>query len=138
MLDVCRHFMPVEFVERFIDLLALHKLNVFHWHLTDDQGWRIEIQKYPRLTEVGAWRSETLVGRMNRDRSNLTYDGVPHGGFYTQAEIRRVVEYARQRHVRVVPEIEVPGHAQAAIAAYPELGCAGAAGGSPPLGHLHL
>jgi hexosaminidase len=125
MLDVSRHFMPVAFVERFIDLMALHKLNVFHWHLTDDQGWRIEIKKYPRLTEVGAWRSETLVGRLTRDRSDLAYDGVPHGGFYTQAEIRRVVAYARRRHVRVVPEIEVPGHAQAAIAAYPELGCNG-------------
>jgi hexosaminidase len=125
MLDVSRHFMPLEFVERFIDLLALHKFNVFHWHLTDDQGWRIEIKKYPRLTEIGAWRSGTLVGHLPRDRSNLQYDGVPHGGFYTQDEIRRVVEYARQRFVRVVPEIEVPGHAQAAIAAYPELGCGG-------------
>jgi hexosaminidase len=124
-LDVSRHFMPVEFVERFIDLLALHKLNTFHWHLTDDQGWRIEIKKFPLLTEVGAWRSETLVGRLTRDRANLKFDGVPHGGFYTQAQIRQVVEYARQRHVRVVPEIEVPGHAQAAIAAYPELGCDG-------------
>jgi hexosaminidase len=125
MLDSSRHFMPVAFVERFIDLMALHKLNVFHWHLTDDQGWRIEIKKYPRLTEVGAWRSETLTGRLTRDRSNLVYDGIPHGGFYSQAEVRRIVEYARQRHVRVVPEIEVPGHAQAAIAAYPELGCNG-------------
>lgn len=122
MLDVSRHFAPVEFVERYIDLLALHKLNVFHWHLTDDQGWRIEIKKYPRLTGVGAWRSETLIGRMLRGRPDLTFDGIPHGGFYTQADVRRVVEYARQRHVRVVPEIELPGHAQAAIAAYPELG----------------
>lgn len=125
MLDVSRHFMPVEFVERFIDLLALHKMNSFHWHLTDDQGWRIEIKKHPRLTEVGAWRKETLVGHLSRERKDLVYDGVPHGGFYTQEEIRQVVEYARRRHVRVVPEIEVPGHAQAAIAAYPELGCAG-------------
>jgi len=125
MLDVSRHFMPVAQVERFIDLLALHKLNVFHWHLTDDQGWRIEIRKYPRLTEIGAWRSETLLGRMRRDRTELSYDGVPHGGFYTQAEIRQVVEYARRRQVRVLPEIEVPGHALAAIAAYPQLGCAG-------------
>jgi hexosaminidase len=125
MLDTSRHFMPVAFVERFIDLLALHKMNVFHWHLTDDQGWRIQIKKYPRLTEVGAWRAETLVGRLPRDLSNLTYDGVPHGGFYTQAQIRHVVEFARRRHVRVIPEIEVPGHAQAAIAAYPELGCDG-------------
>ena len=122
MLDASRHFMPVEFVERFIDLLAMHKLNVFHWHLTDDQGWRIEIKKYPRLTEIGAWRSETLTGRMVRGRTDLTFDGIPHGGFYTQADVRRVIEYARQRHVWVLPEIEVPGHAQAAIAAYPEFG----------------
>ncbi|MGC9395137.1 MAG: beta-N-acetylhexosaminidase [Anaerolineae bacterium] len=121
MLDVCRHFMPKDFVLRFIDLLALHKLNIFHWHLTDDQGWRIEIKKYPRLTEVGAWRKETLVGRMQRD-TEMVFDGVPHGGFYTQDDIREVVAYAQARHVTVVPEIEMPGHAQAAIAAYPELG----------------
>lgn len=122
MLDVCRHFMPKEFVLRYIDLLALHKLNVFHWHLTDDQGWRIEIKKYPRLTEVGAWRKETLVGRLQHDVAELVFDGVPHGGFYTQDDIREVVAYAQARHVTVVPEIEMPGHAQAAIAAYPELG----------------
>jgi hexosaminidase len=121
MLDVARHFMPKDFVLRFIDLLALHKLNVFHWHLTDDQGWRIEIKKYPRLTEVGAWRKETLVGQMRRD-AEMIFDGVPHGGFYTQDDIREVVAYAQARHVTVVPEIEMPGHAQAAIAAYPELG----------------
>lgn len=120
-LDVARHFMPKDFVLRFIDLLALHKLNVFHWHLTDDQGWRIEIKKYPRLTEVGAWRKETLAGRMQRD-AEMIFDGVPHGGFYTQDDIREVVAYAQARHVTVVPEIEMPGHAQAAIAAYPELG----------------
>jgi hexosaminidase len=125
MLDVARHFMPVEFVERTIDLLALHKMNVFHWHLTDDQGWRIQIQRYPRLTEVGAWRNGTLVGRMTREATNLEYDHVSHGGFYTQDEIRRVVAYAQQRHVRILPEIEVPGHSQAAITAYPELGCGG-------------
>jgi len=124
MLDVCRHFMPKDFVLRFIDLLALHKLNVFHWHLTDDQGWRIEIKKYPRLTEVGAWRKETLVGRMRRDIP-LTFDGVRHGGFYTQEDVREIVAYAQARHVTIVPEIEMPGHAQAAIAAYPELGNAG-------------
>jgi len=123
MLDVSRHFMPLEFIERYIDLLALHKMNVFHWHLTDDQGWRIEIKRYPRLTEIGAWRPETVVGRMSRSKTELEYDGIPHGGFYTQDEIRRVVEFARRRGVRVVPEIEVPGHSQAAIAAYPELGC---------------
>lgn len=121
MLDVCRHFMLKDFVLRYIDLLALHKLNTFHWHLTDDQGWRIEIKKYPRLTEVGAWRKESLVGRMQRD-AEMTFDGVPHGGFYTQDEIREVVAYAQARHITVVPEIEMPGHAQAAIAAYPELG----------------
>jgi hexosaminidase len=121
MLDVSRHFMPKEFVLRFIDLLALHKLNVFHWHLTDDQGWRIEIKKYPRLTEVGAWRKETLVGRLLRD-TEMVFDGTPHGGFYTQDDVHEVVAYAQARHVTVVPEIEMPGHAQAAITAYPELG----------------
>ncbi|HEY0592135.1 MAG TPA: family 20 glycosylhydrolase, partial [Thermoanaerobaculia bacterium] len=104
------------------DNLAMHKLNTFHWHLTDDQGWRIQIRKYPRLTEVGAWRKETRLGH---ERKNLGFDKKPHGGFYTQDEIREVVEYARQRHITVVPEIEMPGHAQAAIAAYPELGVTG-------------
>jgi hexosaminidase len=125
-LDVGRHFMPKEFVKRYIDLLALHKMNVFHWHLTEDQGWRIEIKKYPRLTQVGAWRSETLIGK--RDRADSTkdkYDGTRHGGFYTQAEIREVVAYAADRYVTIVPEIEMPGHAQAAIAAYPRLGVKG-------------
>jgi hexosaminidase len=121
-LDVSRHFMPKEFVEKFIDLLALHKMNSFHWHLTDDQGWRIEIKKYPRLTEVGAWRSQTLVGHATDDSTKWTYDKKPHGGFYTQDDVREVVEYARERFVRVVPEIEMPGHSQAAIAAYPSLG----------------
>jgi len=120
MLDCCRHFMPVEFLRKFIDLLALHKLNVFHWHLTEDQGWRIEIKKYPRLTEVGAWRRETTLGHVSE---NLGGDGIPHGGFYTQEEIRALVAYAAERHITIVPEIEMPGHAQAAIAAYPELGC---------------
>jgi len=121
-LDVSRHFMPKAFVLKFIDLLALHKLNRFHWHLTDDQGWRIEIRKYPKLTQVGAWRKETRIGHEGHKRG---FDGVPHGGFYTQQEIREVVEYARQRFVTIVPEIEMPGHAQAAIAAYPELGNTG-------------
>lgn len=127
MLDVCRHFMPREFIKKFIDLLALHKYNTFHWHLTEDQGWRIEIKRYPRLTEVGAWRKETLVGRMEWRNPNYVevYDGKPHGGFYTQDDIREIVAYARARHVNVVPEIEMPGHAQAAIAAYPELGNTG-------------
>jgi hexosaminidase len=122
MLDVGRHFMPKEFVLRFIDLMALHKLNLFHWHLTDDQGWRIEIKKYPRLTEVGAWRKESLVGHYNDSIDHPKYDGIPHGGFYTQDEIREVIEYARQRFITILPEIEMPGHAQAIIAAYPELG----------------
>ncbi len=119
MLDVCRHFMPKEFVLSFVDLLALHKLNTFHWHLTDDQGWRIEIKKYPRLTEIGAWRKQTRLGH---ERNPRGFDKKPHGGFYTQRDIREVVEYARLRHITVVPEIEMPGHAQAAIAAYPWLG----------------
>ena len=128
MLDVGRHFQPKEFVLRFVDLLAMHKLNVFHWHLTDDQGWRIQIERYPRLTDVGAWRRETVVGRVgdDTDLAELAYDGVPHGGFYTQDEIREVVAYAARRFVTVVPEIDVPGHSQAAIAAYPELGNTGA------------
>jgi hexosaminidase len=113
LLDVARHFMPKEFVLRYIDLLALHKLNVLHLHLTNDQGWRIEIQRYPKLTEVGAWRAETMN------------DGVPHGGFYTQDDIREIVDYAARRFIRVMPEIEVPGHTRAAIASYPELGNSG-------------
>jgi hexosaminidase len=122
MLDVSRHFMPKEFVRKFIDLLALHKMNTFHWHLTDDQGWRLEIKKYPRLTEVGAWRKETIVGRPSRDGSPNVFDREPHGGSYTQDDVREIVAYARDRFVDVVPEIEMPGHSQAAIAAYPELG----------------
>jgi hexosaminidase len=119
MLDTARHFLPKAEVLRFIDLLALHKLNVLHWHLTDDQGWRLEIKKYPKLTAVGAWRKETRVGH---ERDAAGFDGVPHGGFYTQDEVREVVAYARERFVTIVPEIEMPGHAQAAVAAYPELG----------------
>ena len=122
MLDCARHFRPVGFIKRFLDLLAMHKLNVFHWHLTDDQGWRIEIKKYPKLTEVGGWRRETRAGHTHGPGAG---DGVPHGGFYTQAEVREIVAYAAERHITVVPEIEMPGHAQAAIAAYPELGCTG-------------
>jgi len=125
-LDSARHFMPKEFVRKFIDLLALQKMNTMQWHLTDDQGWRIEIRKYPRLTEIGAWRKETLVGRLPDDRTApLEFDGKPHGGYYSQDDIREIVEYARARHVNVVPEIEMPGHAQAARAAYPELGYSG-------------
>ncbi len=119
-LDVARHFFPVEFVKRYIDLLSRYKLNTFHWHLTDDQGWRIEIRKYPRLTEVGAWRKETMV---EKNFDPYVGDGVRYGGYYTQDEIREVVAYAAERHITVVPEIEMPGHARAAIAAYPWLAC---------------
>ncbi len=121
-LDVSRHFMPKEFVKKYIDLLALHKMNVFHWHLTDDQGWRIEIKKYPRLTSVGAWRANTRIGRPTRDTSAAAFDTKPHGGFYSQDDIREIVAYAADRFVTIVPEIEMPGHSQAAIAAYPSLG----------------
>lgn len=120
MLDCSRHFKPVEFIRKFIDAMALHKLNTFHWHLTDDQGWRIEIKKYPRLTEVGAWRSGTWRGH---DECASTDDGIPHGGFYTQDQIRDLVRYAAERHITIVPEIEMPGHAQAALAAYLGFGC---------------
>jgi hexosaminidase len=123
-LDVARHFMPKEFVKKYIDLLALHKMNVFHWHLTEDQGWRLEIKQYPRLTEIGAWRKETLVGRPGRG-SEQTFDGKRHGGFYTQEDAKEIVGYAKARHISVVPEIEMPGHAVAAISAYPELGVTG-------------
>jgi len=122
MLDCSRHFRPVEFIRKFIDLLALHKLNIFHWHLTDDQGWRIEIKKYPKLTEVSAWRSGTWMGHYDSDSRD---DGAPHGGFYTQEQIRGIVRYAEERHITIVPEIEMPGHAQAVLAAYPEFGCTG-------------
>jgi len=122
-LDVGRYFMPKEFVKKYIDLISLHKMNVFHWHLTEDQGWRIEIKKYPKLTQVGAWRKETVAGRLNK--KPMKFDGVRHGGFYSQDDIREIVEYARRRNVTVVPEIEMPGHSQAAIASYPELGNTG-------------
>ena len=124
-LDVSRHFMPKEFVKKFIDLLAIHKMNSFHWHLTEDQGWRIEIRKYPRLTELGAWRKQTLVGPNERDSAKRVYDGKRHGGFYTQDDVREIVAYAESRFINVVPEIEMPGHAQAAITAYPRLGNTG-------------
>ena len=122
MMDTSRHFMPKEFVEKFIDLLAFHKLNTFHWHLTDDQGWRLEIHRYPRLTEIGAWRKETVVGRPAKSSTDNAYDHERHGGYYTQDDVREIVAYARERFVTVVPEIEMPGHSQAAIAAYPMLG----------------
>jgi hexosaminidase len=121
-LDVARHFMPKEFVKKYIDLLALHKMNYFHWHLTDDQGWRLEIRKYPRLTQVGAWRDSTIIGHMTSDTLHATFDKRRHGGFYTQDDVREIVAYAADRFVTIVPEIEMPGHSQAAIAAYPYLG----------------
>jgi hexosaminidase len=120
-LDVCRHFFSVDFVKRYIDLLAAHKMNRFHWHLTEDQGWRIEIKKYPKLTEIGAWRNGSMVGKY----SDNVIDSIRYGGFYTQNEIREVVAYAAERHITVVPEIEMPGHALAALAAYPEFSCTG-------------
>ncbi|MCW7987095.1 beta-N-acetylhexosaminidase [Streptomyces platensis subsp. clarensis] len=118
LLDVARHFLPKDGVLRYLDLLAAHKLNVLHLHLTDDQGWRIEIRRYPKLTEVGAWRERTKLGH----RASPLWDERPHGGYYTQDDIREFVAYAAQRHITVVPEIDIPGHSQAAIAAYPELG----------------
>jgi hexosaminidase len=118
-LDVCRHIFPVEFIKKYIDYIAMHKLNYFHWHLTDDQGWRIEIKKYPKLTSVGGYRNGTIIGRYP-GKGN---DNIPYGGFYTQDEIKDVVAYAEKRFVTVVPEIEMPGHASAAIAAYPWLSC---------------
>lgn len=120
-IDVGRHFMPKEFLLKFVDLLAMHKLNVMHLHLTEDQGWRVEIKRYPRLTQIGAWRKDTML-----TYSPPTFTGKPHGGFYTQDDLRELVAYAAKRFITVVPEIEMPGHAQAAIAAYPELGNTGA------------
>jgi hexosaminidase len=125
-LDVGRHMFPAEFIKKYIDLMARHKFNRFHWHLTEDQGWRIEIKKYPRLTEVAAYRKETAIGKATtKTRATVKYDGKPYGGFYTQEEIKDIVQYAAQRHVTIIPEIELPGHAQAALAAYPTLGCTG-------------
>ncbi len=121
-LDVGRHFMPKEFVKKYLDLLALHKMNTFHWHLTEDQGWRLEIRKYPKLTQVGAWRKQTVVGHQPERIEDATFDGTQHGGYYTQDDVREIVAYAKDRFITVVPEIEMPGHSVAAIAAYPELG----------------
>ena len=120
-LDVSRHFFTVDSVKRFIDILALHHINRFHWHLTDDQGWRIEIKKYPKLSTVAAERSETVIGRNSGE-----YDGKHYGPFfYTQEECRDIIAYAAERHITVIPEIDLPGHMQAALAAYPEFGCTG-------------
>ena len=118
-LDVGRHFFPVSFIKKYIDYLALHKFNYFHWHLTEDQGWRIEIKKYPKLTLVGAWRNGTIIGRY----PGTGNDGLKYGGYYTQEEIKDVVAYAQKRYITIIPEIEMPGHSSAAIAAYPELSC---------------
>ena len=120
MLDCSRHFWSVDFVKRFIDLIALHNMNTFHWHLSDDQGWRIEIKRFPKLTEIGSQRSGTVLGT-NSDLDDET----PHGGFYTQQQAREIVAYAQQRHITVIPEIDMPGHMLAALACYPELGCTG-------------
>ena len=119
MLDVGRHFFSVAFVKKYIDYLALHKLNYFHWHLTEDQGWRIEIKKYPKLTEIGSKRNGSIIGRYPGKGS----DNTPEGGFYTQEEVKDIVKYASDRFITVIPEIEMPGHSSAAIAAYPELSC---------------
>jgi hexosaminidase len=121
MQDVGYHIYPVAFIKKEIDLLAQYKMNVYHWHLTEDHGWRIEIKQYPRLTSVAAWRAQTVVS--NYDRSLEGMDGTPYGGFYTQDEIRDIVRYAEARHVTVIPEIELPGHTLAVLAAYPELAC---------------
>jgi hexosaminidase len=118
-LDVARHFMSVDFVKKYIDYLAVYKFNTFHWHLTDDQGWRIEIKKYPLLTSVGGYRNGTIIGRYPGKGNTNT----PHGGFYTQQQIKDIVQYAAERYITIIPEIEMPGHATAAIAAYPELSC---------------
>ena len=118
-LDVCLHYFDLDFLKKYIDIMALHKVNRFHWHLTEDQGWRLEIKKYPLLTEKGQWRKETVVGSLNSG----VYDGTPYGGYYSQEQVRDLVQYAAERYVTIIPEIELPGHALAAIACYPELSC---------------
>lgn len=125
-LDVCRHFFAKEFIKKYLDILAFHKMNTFHWHLTEDQGWRIEIMKYPKLTSVGAWREKAGFGFEEKasDADCFNEKG-QYGGFYTQGDIREIVEYAKRRHITIVPEIELPGHSKAALKAYPELSCTG-------------
>lgn len=122
MLDVGRHFFPPSYIKEYLDVMAMYKFNRFHWHLTEDQGWRIEIKKYPRLQEVASRRDETVVGHAGNSK---TYDGKPYGGYYTQEEVKDIVKYAEERFITIIPEIEMPGHAQAALAAYPYLGCTG-------------
>lgn len=119
-IDCSRHFFPVSFLKKYIDIIALHNCNVLHWHITDDQGWRFEVKKYPQLTKVGARRDDTVVGH------NLPiYDDTPHGGYYTQEECREIVQYAKERHITVMPEVDLPGHMVAALASYPDMGCTG-------------
>ena len=122
MFDVCRHIFTVDEVKRYIDILALHKINKLHWHLTEDQGWRIEIRRYPELSQIGAYRNQTIIGR---NRKSKVYDGTRYGGVFTQDEVREVVAYAAERYIDVIPEIEMPGHAVAALTTYPHLGCSG-------------
>ena len=119
-LDVGRHYFPVEFIKEYIDLLALHNMNILHWHLTEDQGWRIEIKQYPKLTEIGSKRTETVIGH-----NTGKYNGIPHEGFYTQEEVKEIVAYAAERFITVIPEIDLPGHMLAALASYPQYGCTG-------------
>ena len=121
-LDVGRHYFPVSFIKKYIDYMAMYKLNTFHWHLTEDQGWRLDIAKYPKLTEISHWRDETVVGHA---RTSKIYDGRGYGGFYTKEQVKEIVRYATERYITVVPEIEMPGHSCAVLAAYPELGCTG-------------
>ena len=120
MVDVGRHYFPVSYLKQIIDMLALHNINYFHWHLTEDQGWRIEIKKYPKVTEIGAWRDRTVIGRNTEE-----YDNTQYGGFYTQEQAKEIVKYAGERYITVIPEVDLPGHMLAALAAYPEMGCTG-------------
>ena len=122
MLDVSRHFMPKEFIKKFIDIMSIHKMNKFHWHLTDDHGWRIEIKQYPKLTEIGSMRDGTLIGHSRFAGKNPKFDNIPHGGFYTQEEIKDIIKYAEERFIEIIPEIDMPGHTASLIASYPELG----------------
>tara|TARA_B100000287_G_scaffold9009_1_gene8870 strand:+ start:3598 stop:5370 length:1773 start_codon:yes stop_codon:yes gene_type:complete len=122
MLDVSRHFMPKEFVKKFIDIMSIHKMNKFHWHLTDDHGWRIEIKQYPKLTEIGSMRDGTIIGHARFAGKNPKFDNVPHGGFYTKEEIKDIIKYAEERFIEIIPEIDMPGHTASLIASYPELG----------------
>ncbi|MDY6327023.1 MAG: glycoside hydrolase family 20 protein [Bacteroidales bacterium] len=119
-LDVGRHFFTIDSVKRYIDIMAMHNINIFHWHLTEDQGWRVQIDKYPRLTEVGTWRTGTTIGR-----NTHKYDNKRHGGFYTKKQMREIVDYAAERHIKVIPEFDLPGHTQSLLAAYPQFGCTG-------------